>query len=72
MGRPCNEPGIAVNGQKLKIDDKFTGETHSCVVHIYFGCTAKTAKIIDHCDKKDIKGICKAERNRKECKDNSY
>ena len=45
-GKPYNEPTITVNGQKLKIVDKFTylGSTLSRAVHIDDEITARIAK----------------------------
>ena len=45
-GKPYNEPTIAVNGQKLKVVDKFTylGSTLSRAVHIDDEVTARIAK----------------------------
>ena len=45
-GKPYNEPTITVNGQKLKVVDKFTylGSTLSRAVHIDDEITARIAK----------------------------
>ena len=45
-GKPYNEPTITVNGQKLKVVDKFTylGSTFSREVHIDDEITARVAK----------------------------
>ena len=45
-GKPYNEPTITVNGQKLKVIDKFTylGSTLSNAVHIDDEVTARIAK----------------------------
>ena len=45
-GKPYNEPTITVNGQKLKIGDKFTylGSTLSGAVHIDDEVTVRIAK----------------------------
>ena len=46
-GKPYNEPTITVNGQKLKVVDKFSnlGSTLSRAVHIDDEVTARTAKV---------------------------
>ena len=45
-GKPYNEPTITVNGQKVKVVDKFTylGSTLSRAVHIDDEVTARIAK----------------------------
>ena len=49
-GKPYNEPTITVNGDKLKVVDKFTylGSTLSRVVHIDDEVTARIAKPVWH------------------------
>ena len=45
-GKPCSEPTITLNGQKLQVVDKFIylGSTLSRAVHIDNEVTARTAK----------------------------
>ena len=49
-GKPYNQPTITVDGQKLKVDDKFTdlGSTLSRAVHIDDEVTARIAKPVWH------------------------
>ena len=45
-GKPYSEPNLTVNGQKLKVVDKFTylGSTLSRAVHVDDKVTVRTAK----------------------------